>query len=72
MEYASYRVMSDGAFVHRSLEHVSAAYYSAHLSLLMMSCLAQFYGSPLVLKWSKQLVDFYTGNCGAYTMRPIS
>lgn len=27
MEYASYRVMSDGAFVHRSIESGSAAYY---------------------------------------------
>ncbi|MCA5973951.1 MULTISPECIES: hypothetical protein [Pseudomonas] len=27
MEYASYRVMSDGAFVHKSLESSSAVYY---------------------------------------------
>ena len=27
MECASYRVMTDGAFIHKSLEHASAAYY---------------------------------------------
>ncbi|CRM52338.1 MULTISPECIES: hypothetical protein [Pseudomonas] len=33
-EYASYRVMSDGAFVHKSLEGPSAVYYFRSLGLL--------------------------------------
>lgn len=34
MEYAAYRVMSDGAFVHRSLESSSAVYHFRSLDLL--------------------------------------